>query len=928
MYYIIAIAYKSGDIINDKYRITDILGKGGVAITYSAIALETESPVAIKVISLKQLQDWKEIELFQREAEVLAKLDHPAIPNYIDYFALETEKDKAFYLVQQQAPGKSLAQLVDNGWHTTEQEVKNIAQQILEILIYLHSLEPPVIHRDIKPNNLILSDQGEIYLVDFGAVQNTYYNTLMQGSTVVGTYGYMAPEQFRGKALPATDLYGLGATLLYLLTHRSPAELPQDTLKLDFRSSVDISESFADWLDKILEPDIEDRFTSAELALNKLFARKKTSKKKSQKKLITHVVIGMVAVSLILGINSYKWFFLSRLGFYPANVCSWEVLNDFLKQGGNINSIKDKEKNSILFCVIAQWKLTDKAKLLVKYNVDVNAKDSYGRTALLHTKSIDIVRLLIDNDADVNARDNNGKTALLHTNNIEIAKLLIDNGADVNARDNNGKTALLHANNIEIAKLLIDNGSDVNVQDSNGKTALLHANNIEIAKLLIDNGSDVNVQDSNGETPLFKVQNIDKTKLLIDNGADVNIQDKQGYTALNKAISQEKTEIVKLLIENGADVKVKNRQGSTVLFNAASKNKIEIVKLLLEHGADARIKNKYDESPLVNVKTKEIAELLIEYGADVNAQKRIKVINHSSSTFPSNTAFGGQIKYGSTPLFNAISRENIPVVKLLLKNGADINIKINRFQNKNDQHYNTPLFKAVDKNNIEIVRLLLEYGVNLKENNADGKSILFYVKDKNIAKLLIDNGADVNARDSRHQNTPLFTIDNSEIIKLLISHGADVNARNNIDNTPIFNCIHINEMKLLIDNGADVNAINKYGDTPLLSCIDQEIDREDIIKMSKNLPKINLYSVRLSLNINLLIFNGADVNAINLSGQTPISKAVYKQQRLIVELLIENNADTSYLNPKKIREVHQMSDKKYLAIKKFLQKNKFDKNKR
>lgn len=248
-----AIAYQSGDIINDQYRITDILGKGGVAITYSGIDLQTESPVAIKVISLKQLQDWKEIELFQREAEVLAKLDHPAIPNYIDYFDLETEKDKVFYIVQQQAPGKSLAQLAENGWHTTEKEVKHIAQQILEILIYLHSLNPPVIHRDIKPHNLIRSNEGKIYLVDFGGVQNTYYDTLMQGSTVVGTYGYMAPEEFRGKALPATDLYSLGATLLYLLTRRSPAELPQDTLKLEFRNLVDISESFADWLDQILE---------------------------------------------------------------------------------------------------------------------------------------------------------------------------------------------------------------------------------------------------------------------------------------------------------------------------------------------------------------------------------------------------------------------------------------------------------------------------------------------------------------------------------------------------------------------------------------------------------------------------------------------------------------------------------------------------
>lgn len=85
----------------------------------------------------------------------------------------------------------------------------------------------------MKPHNLILSEEGKVFLVDFGAVQNTYYNTLMRGSTVVGTYGYMAPEQFQGKAQPQTDLYGLGATILYLLTHRSPAELPHDNLAID-----------------------------------------------------------------------------------------------------------------------------------------------------------------------------------------------------------------------------------------------------------------------------------------------------------------------------------------------------------------------------------------------------------------------------------------------------------------------------------------------------------------------------------------------------------------------------------------------------------------------------------------------------------------------------------------------------------------------
>jgi hypothetical protein len=107
-------------------------------------------------------------------------------------------------------------------------------------------------------------------LVDFGAVQDTYRSTQVGGSTVVGTYGYMPPEQFRGKAVPATDLYALGATILFLLTGRSPVELPEIKLKLSFRDSVNISSHFADWLDKMIEPAIEDRFSSAKQSLNAL----------------------------------------------------------------------------------------------------------------------------------------------------------------------------------------------------------------------------------------------------------------------------------------------------------------------------------------------------------------------------------------------------------------------------------------------------------------------------------------------------------------------------------------------------------------------------------------------------------------------------------------------------------------------------------
>lgn len=137
----------------------------------------------------------------------------------------------------------------------------------MDILIYLHSLPSSVIHRDIKPRNLIRQDNQQIVLVDFGAVQVNLHGSETYGSTVVGTYGYMAPEQFRGKATQATDLYGLAGTLLFLLTGRPPTALPEHHFKIDFRDVIEVSAAFANWLEMMLAPMPEDRFASAAEAL-------------------------------------------------------------------------------------------------------------------------------------------------------------------------------------------------------------------------------------------------------------------------------------------------------------------------------------------------------------------------------------------------------------------------------------------------------------------------------------------------------------------------------------------------------------------------------------------------------------------------------------------------------------------------------------
>ncbi|NEQ65337.1 MAG: serine/threonine protein kinase [Symploca sp. SIO2D2] len=263
-------SHQPGEIIAQRYRIVKVLGQGGTGVTYEAQDESSNQRIALKKMSLRRLREWKDLELFEREAKVLSYLDHPTIPKYLDYFEVDTPENRLFYIVQELAPGRSLFSLVEQGWRGTEDEVKDIACQILETLIYLHSLKPPIIHRDIKPQNLIRHEDGQMSLVDFGSVRQAYWNRRNQGVTVVGTFGYMAPEQDRGQAYPASDLYGLAATLLFLLTHRPISELPQRRLKIDFRSRIQVTPELADWLEKMLEPLVEDRFLSARAALTAL----------------------------------------------------------------------------------------------------------------------------------------------------------------------------------------------------------------------------------------------------------------------------------------------------------------------------------------------------------------------------------------------------------------------------------------------------------------------------------------------------------------------------------------------------------------------------------------------------------------------------------------------------------------------------------
>jgi serine/threonine protein kinase len=261
-------------VLQGRYQLQQQLGNNAGRQTWLAtdIKISPAEPVTVKLLAFSPQMKWDDFKLFEREASVLKQLNHPRIPKYRDYFSLDKQTGAGlcwFGLVQDYMPGCSLQQLLDRGKRFTEIQVRSIATQVLEILTYLHKLNPSVLHQNIKPSNLILGKDKQVYLVDFGAVQNT---AAVEGVTftVVGTSGYAPLEQFWGKAVPPSDLYALGATLIHLLTGISPADLPQHNLRFQFQDQVSINSSLVSWIEALTEPDLELRLRTASQALKDL----------------------------------------------------------------------------------------------------------------------------------------------------------------------------------------------------------------------------------------------------------------------------------------------------------------------------------------------------------------------------------------------------------------------------------------------------------------------------------------------------------------------------------------------------------------------------------------------------------------------------------------------------------------------------------
>lgn len=368
--------------LDNRYEVISIIKSGAMGCVYKARDTRLNNTVALKKMfsSFTDPQETRYAEeRFREEAQLLSKLHHGGLPKVLDFF-IETDPEtniSARYLVMTFIEGHDLEVMINERKQTPfpVDEALDYFRQILDILKYLHSQNPPVIYRDMNPRNIMLQN-GKIFLVDFGIARQ--FNPEQKG-TAIGTPGYASPEQYKGFAEPRSDLYSLGAVMHYLLTGINP-EGNSQTL-FTFEPVRTINPDVPEYLEQILMSMVDlvpaKRPSSAE-AVERLL--KATGKK--------------TVISPSASLERYKDI------FEAVKMNDLDAIKRFIRAGVNVNADSEAGVTPLYMAVIS------------------------GNT--------ETVQELIDEGADVNARNNKGFTPIHYAKelgHLEIAELLRRHGA-------------------------------------------------------------------------------------------------------------------------------------------------------------------------------------------------------------------------------------------------------------------------------------------------------------------------------------------------------------------------------------------------------------------------------------------------------------------------------------------------------------------
>lgn len=299
-----------GLVIDNKYEILKEIGKGGMSTVYLAMDKRLNKQWAVKEI--KKVANDKNNEIVVQslliEANMMKKLDHPSLPRIVDII----DSGKTIYVIMDYIEGESLDKILASSGAQAQDKVIEWAKQLCDVLRYLHSQNPPIIYRDMKPANVMLKPEGTLKLIDFG-IAREFKEHNISDTVSLGTKGYAAPEQFggMGQTDARTDIYCLGVTLYHLVTGQNPSEPPYQIYPIRQWNPA-LSSGFEEIITRCTQLNPEDRYQSCDELMYALehYDELDVSYRAKQKKKLK-LFVGAAAASIVMFVSGITFNLLS-----------------------------------------------------------------------------------------------------------------------------------------------------------------------------------------------------------------------------------------------------------------------------------------------------------------------------------------------------------------------------------------------------------------------------------------------------------------------------------------------------------------------------------------------------------------------------------------------------------------------------------------
>lgn len=323
-----------GSLVDNKYKILSEVGHGGMSVVYLAINERANKTWAVKEIRKDGVCDFEAVKQgLIVETDMLKRLSHEHLPSIIDVIDVQD----SFLIVMDYVEGKSLQSVLKNNGAQPQDKVIKWGIQLCDVLGYLHSRNPAIIYRDMKPANVMLKPNDDITLIDFGTAREFKNRAMVEDTTCLGTRGYAAPEQFggRGQTDARTDIYCLGATLYHLLTGHSPAEPPYEIKPLSYWDPSYAGSGMEFIINKCCQQDPERRYQNcAELMydlehVSDMDYTTLRARKRKWNAFVASLVVCAVGVAGMIGFN------------FAKNSATAETYDSYLEEASKETALND-----------------------------------------------------------------------------------------------------------------------------------------------------------------------------------------------------------------------------------------------------------------------------------------------------------------------------------------------------------------------------------------------------------------------------------------------------------------------------------------------------------------------------------------------------------------------------------------------------------